>query len=405
MMHAHCRVARTVAGAVPVGGALVLGALWMAAALAIAPSAGAQGTLAAQGFGYPPGQLSARAAALGGAAADFDPYSAVNVAALTVFIPAGIYFQYAPEFRRVEAGDRTGSSSIVRFPMVTGAAPVGAHGVIGLSASTFLDRTWGTQQSDSETVGDQVVSFVESLRSRGAITDLRLAFAWSFGANVSLGLGAHVFTGQNHLTAQRRFVTPGFSTFTADQRVDYSGSAVSGGALIRISRPLAVALTGRVGGSLHAFRNDTTVGRGDVPNSYGGSVEYLGWSGVTIAARANFTGWSSMQPLAHSNLRAFDAWDYGLGAEINGPRALGRAFPLRIGVRRRTLPFGVGRSSLSDPDGSVRVRETTVSGGTSLLLAGGRGTLDLSVARASRTADIDAREHAWILNIGLALRP
>ncbi|HET7583379.1 MAG TPA: hypothetical protein VFK13_00595 [Gemmatimonadaceae bacterium] len=392
----HVRVASRALGAVCV----------CAVGLALlARPAAAQGTLAGQGFGYPPGQVSARSAAAGSSLADFDPFSATNPAALAAFVPSGVYFQYSPEFRHVDAGDASGSSSVVRFPLVAGATPIGTHGVIGLALSTFLDRTWGTEVSGSELVGGDQVDFDESLTSKGAISDIRLGAAWSIGPNVSVGVGGHLLTGENRVRSQRVFSTPGFSTLTQEQRVSYSGTALSGGALVRISRLLAVALTGRLGGSLSAFRNDSTVGRADVPDSYGGSVEYIGWSVATIAVRATHTQWSSMQSLTTSNLEAFDSWDYGVGTEVQGPTVLGQRLPLRLGVRYRTLPFGAGRANLTDPVASVRVRETTVGGGTSLSLAGGRGTLDLTLERASRSADIDAREHAWIFGMGIALRP
>ena len=52
--------------------------LLIAALAASSPfGAGAQGALSLQGFGYPPGQLSARALATGGGIAEFDALSPV----------------------------------------------------------------------------------------------------------------------------------------------------------------------------------------------------------------------------------------------------------------------------------------------------------------------------------------
>ena len=68
--------------------------------------AGAQGTLSGQGFGYPLGGLSARSLANGGAGGEFDPRSARNPASIALGPRSGLSFQYDPEFRSVEQGDR-----------------------------------------------------------------------------------------------------------------------------------------------------------------------------------------------------------------------------------------------------------------------------------------------------------
>ena len=57
-----------------------------AAALTLAPlAAGAQGSLSRQGFGYPPGELSARSLATGGALGEFDPQSPINPGSLAAW--------------------------------------------------------------------------------------------------------------------------------------------------------------------------------------------------------------------------------------------------------------------------------------------------------------------------------
>jgi hypothetical protein len=51
------------------------------------------------------------------------------------------------------------------------------------------------------------------------------------------------------------------------------------------------------------------------------------------------------------------------------------------------------------------VKETSFAGGLGTLLAGGRAAIDLGLVRASRTSSLDATEHAWILSVGLTVRP
>ena len=57
--------------------------LWLAGLILVPVVGAAQGTVGGQGFGYPAGQYSSRAAATAGALAPFDPMSPVNPAAIT----------------------------------------------------------------------------------------------------------------------------------------------------------------------------------------------------------------------------------------------------------------------------------------------------------------------------------
>ena len=99
-------------------------------ALAVAPSVVmAQGTLGAQGFGYPPGQLSVFTRSLGGATAETDALSPINPAALALLRRGGIYLQSEQESRSIDASGQSGSTRAYRFPLFAAAVPVGSRGV------------------------------------------------------------------------------------------------------------------------------------------------------------------------------------------------------------------------------------------------------------------------------------
>jgi hypothetical protein len=133
-----------------------------------------------------------------------------------------------------------------------------------------------------------------------------------------------------------------------------------------------------------------------VPKEYGASVAFTGLPGVEIAANASWEGWSSLASLGNPGLGVTDAWDYGVGIEARGPRVLGVPMPLRAGWRRRTLPFEVS---------GVPVRETTLSVGGGIPIAGGASRLDLALLRSTRTAVQGVSEHAWTLSLGIMVRP
>jgi hypothetical protein len=68
---------------------------------------------------------------------------------------------------------------------------------------------------------------------------------------------------------------------------------------------------------------------------------------------------------------------------------------LRVGVRDRTLPFGVNGD---------RVPERSFSFGAGLPVARGRGQLDVALQRAVREVGIST-ERSWFLSVGVGIRP
>jgi hypothetical protein len=359
----------------------------------------AQGTLSTQGFGYHPGQISARARATGGALGEFDPTSALNPAALAWWERSGVVLEYAPEFRRVTVSGAQESATLARFPISGVALAIGGRAIMSLTLSTFLDRTWETVQRDTHQFAEAQIPYELEFRSAGAINDVRLGGAWTLSRAVRVGIGAHVLAGSNRLDVATRFqdtLPPRVVDFVQQSRISYSGTAASMGVDWRPHRSVALGASGRLGGTLRAVRNDSTLATADVPARVGVGLAYTGFTGTIIAASGEWQNWSKLDRLGSDQLTTFDGWDYGLGAEVRGPRWFGAEMPLRFGVRRRTLPFGaVG----------AEVVETSVAVGWGFTISAGRAVADFGLSRASRTADNGARERATTLGIGLIVRP
>lgn len=369
----------------------------LAFVLAAAPLA-AQGTLSTQGFGYHPGQISSRARATGGALGEFDPTSALNPAALAWWERSGLVLEYAPEFRSVTSGGTRESATVARFPLSGAAVAIGNRTIIGITLSTFLDRTWETAQRGTHQFADDEIPYELEFRSAGAINDIRLAGAWTGTRALRLGLGAHVFAGSNRLTVLTRFDDSlgRVANFGQQSRISYSGVAGSAGIDWRPHRSIGIAASGRLGGTLRAVRNDTTLATADVPTRVGVGLAYTGFTGAVIAASGEWQSWSKLDRLGSDQLTTFDGWDYGLGAEVRGPRWFGSEIPLRAGVRRRTLPFGAA---------GAEVKETSAAFGWGFMIAGGRAVADFGVSRASRRSEGGATESATTFSIGLIVRP
>jgi len=385
----------------------------LAAALAACPIAvGAQGTLSAQGFGYPPGQLSTRARATAGAFGEFDPQSPINPAALSNWGRPALFFQYDPEFRRSFAGAEEDRARTSRFPVIAAALPIKQTLMFGIAASTLLDRTWGTRSTRRELLGADSVTFIESSRSVGAINDARLGVGWSRSKSLRLGAGLHLITGENTLRVRREFASTAFDTLDQTARLGYGGIAGSVGVETRLTQEIWLAGSYRLGGRMRAYSGDTTVAKARVPSRLGAALRYEGIRGLALAASANWTEWTSMRALGSERLSVSDALDFGIGVEGRGPRWFESDIPLRAGYRRRTLPFTVA--------GKDKVTESDLSVGFGIPLVRSRSSLDFGIERAwrqgIRAADVrvlqgasqqdirGANERAWTLSFGILVR-
>lgn len=362
-----------------------------------ASSAAAQGTLSSQGFGYPAGGLSTHAEALGGSIAESDPLSPVNPASLASWGRPGLYLQYDPEFRTVSAGGTSNSTLTARFPTLAGALTIGPRFTFGLSATTFLDRTWEVTRNGYVFSGPDSTLYGEKFSSDGAINDIRAALAFNVLPNLSVGVGGHVLTGSNHLSITRALADTSTATFSELSTLRYTGHAASGGVNFRPLKTLSIGLSGEVGGTLTSFRNDTTLSTAKVPKRFGVGGMFGGISGLLLSANAEWHGWSSLNGLGDSDAHAVDGWDYGVGAEIRAPSLFGQEFPLRLGYRKRILPFEAD---------NAEVHETDYSFGIGIPISRGRSRVDFSVTRANRSSALpDISEHAWILSAGFFVRP
>jgi hypothetical protein len=356
----------------------------------------AQGALSTQGLGYPTGQMSARAEGTGGAVADFDALSLVSPAAIAGVGASALFFQYSPEFRRVTAGSSTANTTTARFPLVAGVLPMGQDWTLGLSSSTFLDRTSETSLVRRQLLGADSVNETELTKVLGAINDVRLALAWAGSPKFRIGGGFHVFSGSNRITLSRLFPDSAKYISTSQAaRLSYAGFAGSAGIEFHPSRAIGFAIAGRMGGDLRAQSGDTAVGRARLPNHYSASVSYDGITGANISARVARDNWSSLSKMG-SSVKGFDAWDYSVGAEASGPRVMQRLIVMRAGARFRTLPFGFN---------GQKVSETSFMGGLGVPLARDRAAFDFTVQRAGRSAGGNINERGFILSFGLRVTP
>jgi hypothetical protein len=333
----------------------------------------------------------------GGAFQEFDPRSARNPAALGAWGQPALYMQYEPEFRRVVVGGEADQTRLTRFPLLTASIPAGERMAVGASASTFLDRSWETVRTGTQQIGPDTVDFVERYHTNGAINDLRLALARQLHQRFWVGVAGHAFAGGNRVRLTRTFSdSQTFGGLDDTLKLGYVGSALSAGAIWSPFSAVTIAASARIGGSLRVTSNDTTLGRGEIPDSYSAALRFDGVPGASFAVRAERTLWSSLTTLGSTATVARDTWDYSFGLEASATP--GRAAPIlyRAGYRDRGLPFLAN---------GQEIKERSITAGATLPLSGSRAGLDLAVWRAVRRATLATDESAWVISLGLTVRP
>ena len=368
-----------------------------AIAACLSPAAGvAQGILGGQGFGYPAGQQGARAAGTAGALAPFDAVSPANPASVSDWLRGAIFFHAEPEYRSTTTGGPSSSTRSTRFPLVGGGTRISPRLAMGLTLSTYLDRTWETTATNTDTVGGTAVALSKRFASSGAINDLRIAFGWTPSAKLRLGAAFHAYTGENRLAVSWIFPdsTPLLGV-TQTSTLAYSGSALSAGAEWKAVSHVVVAAYGRLGATARLRVGDTLAATGHMPDHLGLALHYDGIRGTVLAAGWERIGWTAMRGLGSASLGVHDTERMSLGAESRGPQVAGSPLFLRLGASRRTLPF--------DANTGI-VHESMFSFGTGMSVGSGRGNIDLAVQRAHRTGG-SATERAWLFRFGLTITP
>lgn len=367
-------------------------------ALLVPAAARAQGTLGALGFGYPVNGMSTRASGTAGAFGDIDPLSPINPASLGGLTRSVISAQAEPEHRRLTFGNATEKTASQRIPLLAVAFPARGGVAVGLSMRGFLDRSYTTTTTGSAVVNGVSLPTSEQLTMRGAIGDIRAAVGWQIKQRARVGIGGHIFTGENSGIRERRFAdTLKFGTTTDSSRATFIGTALSFGGELRLVAGFSAAASYRLGNSFEARIRDTTRASGSVPARVGGTLRYDGIPGSSFAVGFEKVRWSDMQSMFSSRTTANDVTNIYGGGEVAGPRFRGIPILVRAGYAQNQLPFSTTTAA---------VRESRISGGVGVPIARENATIDFSIQRANRSlAGVNARESAWFLGIGLQVRP
>lgn len=365
-------------------GALLAGAAWLAGVVAPTP-AGAQTPISAVGLGVPVPSIDARAAALGGTGLGLrnGSLSARNPADIVLFGRPALGITYAPEGVTVEGENGSLDTGRSRMAVLRGAVPFDDWAV-GVAFASELDQDWQVEFSDTLATTDGTFPYTERRSQDGGISSVNLTAARNLGA-VALGVEYGILTGRTQQSYRREFEPsvedPAVSINPSSGRAtwEYGGSRLRIGASVPVGDRVHVGADFSLAGDLTAER-DTIGGpagtrRYDMPAAFEAGASARVTDRLLVTGAGGWTGWAGSEGGSDAYVASDVTW-FGAGAELTGTRLLGADVPLRLGLRRTSLPFHA--------PGTEQPSETAVSFGLGVRVAEEKARIDVAFELGSR---------------------
>lgn len=354
----------------------------------------------ARALGIPQPPISARAVGMAGSGSMLDGMSGTNPAAITSVIGLTAGFNFFQDWRSSTSPGGTGSASDAGLPLVTivnriKETPYYFSGSFG----SYTDRDFGFVTTGSTTAAGVPVEYRDSLESRGGTSDFRLAFGYRNGKTVALGFGFHFITGSNRFYLNRTFSDTVFTPVRQRSELAYNAIGFSLGAVYHPIEPLLLTGVIRHDGQMNVDRDSLQAYKFELPWTLAGGAQYqLGRRG-TLNAEVAYSTWADANEelLANGGAGADNTFSASLGAELATSLQQPGKWPLRVGVRTRQLPFPLAPGQ--------QPTEFSVAAGTGGRFAKGHAALDVAMQRIWRKADGGFSEDAWVLTLGLTLKP
>lgn len=359
-----------------------------------------------RGLGLPARPYSAHALGMGGGLALFDNASGLSPASLGSLrgLQAGGMATNNWRTSRNPAGEGTGRDT--RYPMVQAAGPIFTNefGVVrlvgGVSLTAYSDRNFTLASSDSLMIRGTRYEVLDTLVSLGGLADVRLAAAWNLSPDLTVGGGVHLVTGSTTMRAVRVVNSPLYQRAAEQAEISYLGYGASVGVQAQLGSRISLAGVARLDAPLRVDRDTLRVGTIDLPLLVGGGIKYAAHARLRLAGHLVHRGWSTTSESIEElgGLGARSTVEAAGGLEWATSSGNVTRWPLRLGVHYATLPFPVQVGGEG--------RETGVSIGTGGQFGlGGRGSLDLALARVWRSEGATHRESAFLFSVGLSIRP
>jgi hypothetical protein len=380
-------------------GATVVGAARPAALAAQSSEFGVRG------IGLPGRGLSTAAMATGGSGALFDPLSSTSPAALAGLPMLTVSFTGLQNYRSSDnpAGSLSGRDT--HFPQTVFAGPLRRIPlVLGASYSSYAVRDFAVGIADTVMLRGIPTPRFDTVLSRGGVGDIGLSAAYRLSPGIAVGAAFHALTGVNRLRHNQVFADTTYLPVRQRAEVSYAGVGVAVGATATW-RTFAVSLLARTDGRLRIERDSTLVSRVDLPSTLAAGLRWRARPRLDLSAQGTFRSWrdANRQLLQQGAAGSDNTVDLAFGGQfLSRPRDPQHG-PLRFGARYTTLPFLVNAGE--------QPKEIGVSLGTGLGLVRdqdrgiNRVGIDLSVEHVWRSAGDDYRERAFLVGLGVSIRP
>ena len=378
-----------------------LGALMLAAATLLRPpeAAGQASILEIRGLGLPGRYSSARAWAMEGSLAQFDPESALNPASVVGLISPTIALNVLPESRSVQVPGGDASLQDVQFPLVLFGGPVRSTPLhLAINYDNYTDRNASLASVDTLVLqGAQVVAY-DTVTGKGGLNEIRFAAGWAAGTKWAFGAAIHVITGSVRVSARRWLSDTNYLPSRQFAEFSYGGLGFSAGVGRQLG-PVAVAAFLRSDTHASVQLQSTTLYNVDLPFTFGAAVQVRPTRKTQVTGQGLFRTWSAANSdlLARGGTGSSNTLDVSLGIEQATSSKRPYQAPIRLGFRYATLPFVLVTGQ--------KATEYDVSLGSGLRFSRGHAGIDIGLEYAWRQEASEFRERALLLIVGVTVRP
>lgn len=376
--------------------------LVLAVALAWPAALAAQASIfGIRGPGLPGRPYSARAVATSGSFALFDPESSLGPGSLGYVGVAAGTFTMVGDYRSVTTNAGSDNLSSVRFPQTMVTTPfLNGKFIAGLSASLYTNRDYAIVLVDTTTVFGQEVVQLDSIGSRGSLSDFRFAVAYRGLQQTTVGGGIHFISGAARQAIVRRFISDsGFAAVVQRAEIAGSGIGLSIGATRAVGRQLWIGGVVRKDFRLSLDSDSSDAGSFALPWTFAGGARFRVTPWLDVAGQAMYRTWSAVDSflVAGGAPGADNTIDLSLGAELVRSTMRPGHLPVRLGLRYATLPYPTFAGS--------QPSEVAVSAGSGLRFARDRAGIDFTLDKVWRSDGEGRKENAWLIYVAASLRP
>lgn len=376
--------------------------LLMLLAVGMPTSAAAQSSqFGVRGLGIPGRQQSVRALGTGGAFSMFDPQSTVSPSSVAYLQGMTATFTVMNDYRSATNPAGTTSLRDTHFPQFAIGGPI-SHTKLtaNFSYSNYTTRDYSLVFPATVILRGVPVQVSDTIESRGGINDLGLTTVFRFSARWAVGAAAHIITGSNRLDISRVFSDTNYLPARQRAELSFSGFGVSIGILGQLSRTLTITAMARSDGHVSIQEDSLPIRANvDLPITVGGGILWRPAAKLQLAGQVLASNWSGANDdiVAAGGVGANNTIQAAGGLEFTPNRRRPGRYPLRLGFHWGKLPFPLTPGA--------EVKEYGISGGSGYSFAADRAALDFSVERVWREQGDPYNEQAWLVSVGVTVRP